>query len=476
MPFKKEKEESTDSENNKESSKSAKENHEPDNKSALKKVVEFASGSDNEKKTTKKEKTESEDMPGLLEFIRKNWKSSKQPPAANPETIEETATKSPKTNESEKSTTPPAEQKSKGFFSRINDLYNSYQDLKDKQAENLNTYEQIESAARLNKEFLTLLIGSCLIATFGLLQGSTAVIIGAMLIAPLMMPILGFALGAIWGDKNLLWRSLFTLVIGSILVFLVSAIISAVLPGVEFNNEIQGRINPSLYDTLIAIASGLVGAYAFVNPRISSSISGVAIAVALMPPLCTVGIAFGQFQFRAGIGALLLYSINLAGIALSASFVFWRLRVHPAGSSEKEVSSRARRNLTLAAAMVFIISLPLGFFTWQTYQLKSFKAKTRSLLSEKLVGGDTLSLSISRFQDHFQVRAVIVVPPAMKTSVLEEIESDIKSIFKNKVNIRLVPLEIRQAVREEKKLFAPPVAEPEKEAKDESKAPASEEK
>lgn len=327
-----------------------------------------------------------------------------------------------------------------GFFRRYRRLHREYQEAKRRHVGNARTYEAIAQAARLSKEFLALLFASCLIATFGLFAGSTATIIGAMLVAPLMMPILGFALATIWGDIRLLWRSLATLVMGTVLVLLVSAVLAAAVPGVEVTSEIQARTNPSLFDILIAVASGLIGGYAFVNPRISASIAGVAIAVALMPPLCVVGIGIGLGDSRLAIGALLLYSSNLIGISLAASFVFWRLRVHPPLATEQEVGSRARRNVIATAVLLVAIAVPLGYFMQRTLELKRQQTQVHEVVIEELPGSEILSLDVRRSERGHRVKAILIVTPDTDGLRVQSAHDRIERIFPGGVQINLITL------------------------------------
>ena len=367
------------------------------------------------------EKTPAASNPGFWSFFRKNYKQQKE---TEPEL---------------------------GFVSRIKRVYENYTEVKETEQTNLNTYSSIEKAARLNKEFLTLLVGSCLIATFGLLAGSTAVIIGAMLIAPLMMPILGFSLSIIWGDRTLLWQSLRTLLLGSMLVLVVSSLISFLLPGVEFNPEMMARVNPTLFDILIAIASGLVGAYAYVNPNISSSISGVAIAVALMPPLCTVGISIGQGEIRFALGATLLYSINLIGISLAASIVFWRTRVHPVHEDEKEVKGRALQNVLLSSLLLFLIALPVSYFTYQSYQTNRQDRAVRDIIENTSETSEILQLNIIRRRDTVKVKAVFIVLNNFNSESLKQVKLKIREIFPDtRLEVQLAPIAMTNFVAESK--------------------------
>jgi uncharacterized hydrophobic protein (TIGR00271 family) len=170
-----------------------------------------------------------------------------------------------------------------------------------------------------------MLLLSVTIATYAVLLDSTSVVIGAMLIAPLMVPILGLA-GALvngWGSRAA--SSLRLLGAGVASAVLLSYTLSnwaPVLVAFDTNSQITSRINPSLLDMLIAVAAGAAGAFATVNVRVASSIAGVAIAVALVPPLSVVGICLGADLYGDAGGAMLLFLTNFVAIVLSASVVF----------------------------------------------------------------------------------------------------------------------------------------------------------
>ncbi|MDH5719971.1 MAG: TIGR00341 family protein [Spirochaetia bacterium] len=366
-------------------------------KKFVKKWYHFLTGAPKSKALDiKPEQDEEEKLPAIFQFFKNNW------------SLED------------------AEEKKTGVFRKVGRLYNSYQNLKEKSIEKLHAYESISRSARLSREFLALLFSSCVIATFGLFQGSTAVIIGAMLIAPLMMPILGFALGTIWGDKRLIWRSVFTLFFGTLLVLAFSSLLAFVTPGVEMNSEILARTNPNLFDILVALASGVIGAYAYINPNISSSISGVAIAVALMPPLCVVGIGLGRLDFKIALGSFLLYLTNLVGISFSASIVFWRLRVHPVTESTDKVSERAKRNVFVSLLLLVALALPLGYFMQETYRISERQTRIFEIIKAEISKSEIENVSVKKHSDHFQIKAVIM---AEKEDIREKIP-----IIKNKIS------------------------------------------
>ena len=183
--------------------------------------------------------------------------------------------------------------------------------------------------------FFFLLALASVIAALGLITNSSAVIIGAMIVAPLMNPILSLSFAIATANWALFFRSVVTIVLGSFLAMGVAALVTVVSPWDVVGSELLSRTRPTMLDLGIAIAAGAAGAFSLTRKSIASSIAGVAIAVALVPPLCVVGIGlaggstmtgvFGNFYVTnldvAG-GASLLFLANLIGITISACLVF----------------------------------------------------------------------------------------------------------------------------------------------------------
>ncbi|ACK70075.1 conserved hypothetical protein [Gloeothece citriformis PCC 7424] len=185
-------------------------------------------------------------------------------------------------------------------------------------------YQELLEDSQLNTNFMALAVSACIIATLGLLMNSTAVIIGAMIIAPLMMPLRGLALGALEADLKLLGQSLSTLAIATIVAILISGSVGRIfgVPALSFGSEILARTQPNLADLGVALAAGGISGFAKIRPRISDALAGTAIAVALMPPLCVVGISLSQWDLGAAGGAFLLYLTNFLGITLACMLVY----------------------------------------------------------------------------------------------------------------------------------------------------------
>jgi len=205
-------------------------------------------------------------------------------------------------------------------------------------------------------DYLALIIIAALIASFGLLANSTAVIIGAMLVAPFMQPCIGIAVGLASGRVGLVGRSIATLMGGVLVALLVAMLAGLIIPNWQITAEMAARTNPTLLDAAIAFASGLMGAYAIARKEIPSALAGVAIAAALMPPLCTFGLETVLGRPDLGVRAFLLFSINIAFISAAALFVFFLLGMRP------QMSIHTRRRDYLAVLTLIVLALP--FLVW----------------------------------------------------------------------------------------------------------------
>ena len=206
-------------------------------------------------------------------------------------------------------------------------------------------------AAVPSVSFCVLSMLSCAISTFGLLAGSTATVIGAMIVAPLMGPVIAMAYAIAVSNRRLFRRSTLTVFFGILMTVLISWVIAKVTGLQVMNPEISSRTQPTLLDLGVAMAAGAAGAFANSRRRIADALPGVAIAVALVPPLSVVGIGFAQGNQEAGFGASILFITNLIGIVFSGSLVFLLQRY---GSVK-----RAKHGLFAAVIMLAFLVLPL---------------------------------------------------------------------------------------------------------------------
>ncbi len=212
-------------------------------------------------------------------------------------------------------------------------------------------FTSLRDSAKFSYTYLTLMILSTLLATTGLFANSAPVIIGAMILAPLMAPIISLSMGVIRADKFIIKQSIKTLAIGISMALLFSCFFSFLIPLDNITNEMQSRLSPNLLDLMVAILSGIAGAYANSKENISKSLAGVAIAVALVPPLSVTGIGIGLGDINIIYGSFLLFITNLVGITLSAALTFIVLGYSPV--------KRAKKGILYTSIMMFIIAIPL---------------------------------------------------------------------------------------------------------------------
>ncbi len=227
-----------------------------------------------------------------------------------------------------------------------------------------------------------ILICSIFIASVGLNANSTAVVIGAMLISPLMGPILGIGLSLAVNDVDTLRRSLKNFAVMVVLSVLTAYLFFAFFPLRVESSELLARTAPDIRDVLIAFFGGLALVIARAKKgTIASVIFGVAIATALMPPLCTVGFGLAISNYDYAIGAMYLFSINTIFIAL-ATFLVLKLLRFP---MVRYVNSKKRRRIgRVASILAIIVMVPAGFTFWGALQESLFRKQAQNFVEEKV--------------------------------------------------------------------------------------------
>ncbi len=216
-------------------------------------------------------------------------------------------------------------------------------------------FTSLRQDARLDSIYLVLIVLSTMLATVGLFQNSVAVIIGAMLLAPLMAPIVSMSMGLLRHDTKMLGESLKKIGVGVVLSLLASGLLSLIFPGKAVTAEMQARVNPGLLDLGVALIAGVASAYAKAHKEIMESLAGVAIAVALIPPLAVAGIGLGMGDIYFFSQAFLLFFTNLIGITLAATFTFRLL-----GYSAVIVN---KRGVFIVLLLTALVAVPLFITT-----------------------------------------------------------------------------------------------------------------
>ncbi|MEH1866103.1 MAG: DUF389 domain-containing protein [Nostoc sp.] len=243
---------------------------------------------------------------------------------------------------------------------------------------------ELLAESTLDSAYIILIISSCAIATLGLLSNSAAVIIGAMIIAPLMLPIRGLAFGALQADITLFRKGIIAVAVGTLLAVAIASTLGLLVGLPSYGSEVLARSRPTLLDLGIAVVAGGISGYAKIETKISGSLAGTAIAVALMPPVCVIGLGLAQGNWSLSFGATLLYLTNLLGIALSCMVTFV-----VAGYTSM---ARARQPLIWTMVLTAILIIPLGVSFARLVRQAQLETSLRKALLNRTVTFGRLQL------------------------------------------------------------------------------------
>lgn len=313
---------------------------------------------------------------------------------------------------------------------------------------------RIEANALPSKMYFIMNILSAIIASYGLVTNSAAVVIGAMLVAMMLGPITGIALAIIDHRMPLLRKSLFTVIAGVSLVVLVGFIVGWLHKDQPLTLEILSRTQPTSMDLMIALAGGTAGAYAMVSPHLSVAVVGVAVATALVPPLAASGILFANGEMQLGLGALLLAFTNIIAIQFTNALVLWLLgfrRLVDDDYKSKTYLTFLRRNavtLLLLGGLGAYLTINLQTNAKQQVFESSVKETINSYFSDK--GNVLTNTQFDRTDGNQVVRAVIrgeTTPSSydvrqIETTITQDMVDNFPDYLPIKLQLRYIPVQV----------------------------------
>jgi uncharacterized hydrophobic protein (TIGR00271 family) len=260
-----------------------------------------------------------------------------------------------------------------------------FTDLHNGEDDKQKVLENVKANISFRGSNLWILACAIVVASIGLNVNSTAVIIGAMLISPLMGPIIGAGFGLGMYDSELVKKALKNLLIATIVSLVVSTTYFYLSPIKETQSELLARTSPNIYDLLIAFFGGLVGVIAITRVEKGNPIPGVAIATALMPSLCTAvyGLAIGNLKFF--FGALFLYTINYVFICIS-TFLIVKYLKYPA---VKQVDTKHQKQIKYGmTVLTLVMMIPSIFFAYKRFDEKNYNQKIDLFLENEFINKD----------------------------------------------------------------------------------------
>jgi uncharacterized hydrophobic protein (TIGR00271 family) len=272
---------------------------------------------------------------------------------------------------------------------------------------------KLRDSSKPDFSYYLLVILSSIIATMGLLVNSPAIIIGAMLVAPLMSPIIGIGLASITGDGRLLRDGMLSLFLGAVLAVIISVLITLgnlqlpflILEDIPY--EVLSRTRPGPIDLAVALAGGSAAAFALAMPNISAALPGVAIATALMPPVCAIGIGLAMERLDVAGGTFLLFITNAITIAFAATAVFFLLGFVPRVEAG---AKRAPRSLFISGFLTIVLLGSLSYFSYEFVQDANQKKEMELLIRSelfKLGHPDLLELGVDSAGETVNIELVV---------------------------------------------------------------------
>ncbi|GEM_PF-895878 len=289
----------------------------------------------------------------------------------------------------------------------------------------------MRQGAQPSIDFFVLIFLAATIATFGLLQNSGAVIIGAMLVAPLMSPIASMAMGLVEGSGQLVRVAAEATVKGIILAVSVGVAVTLISPATQVTDQILARTQPTLLDLAVALASGAAAGYALSRKQVAAALPGVSIAVALVPPLCVVGYGIATSRYTIAGGGLLLFATNLVAIVLAAAIFFLLMGFRPPTTQQSE---HFQQGLRLSLVSLVLIAIPLAVLLHislrqlqQREQLANMEERIQAVLAENIPSKAAYlrSIEVNKEEEEYVVHAIFYDYTTLERALLGRIEGQL---------------------------------------------------
>lgn len=318
----------------------------------------------------------------------------------------------------------------------------------------------IEANAIPSKMFYIMNGLAAITAGYGMLLNSPAVVIGAMLIAMMLGPITGIALGLIDYRLTLIKKSLYTLITGTMLIYAIGLILGFMHPEYAMTNEILARTRPNTMDIAVALAGGIAGAYGMISPHLSVAVVGVALATTLVPPIVASGILLANGEFMLALNAMILTTTNILAIQLTNALVLWwagfrRLDTHHKDAQATKKTSQAwlftkRNAVTLVLLTIVSVYLTINF--QQGIRKQRFEKQVRSIIKDSIKSKPlylvNATFDATKDDKQYLIRAIIQGTIPITHAQVADMEHQLHALNSDitnkpiKLQIRFVPEQV----------------------------------
>ncbi|MCK4799979.1 TIGR00341 family protein [Candidatus Parcubacteria bacterium] len=295
-------------------------------------------------------------------------------------------------------------------------------------------YSEIRENAKGDFDFFVLTIFSGIIITLGLVVDSSAVVIGGMLLAPLVWPILSLAMAIIKGRSRLIQDSIFTLLRSAAIIFVIALFLGLISPDYALQgSEFLSRTSPTVFELFIALAAGFVGAFVIAYPKIGSAIAGVVIAAALVPPIAVMGLSVSHGNLGMAGGAFILFMSNLIAVTFASSILFLIAKFK--GPSSEKGQERRNSNIRWTLVLLFVMMVPLFLITSKVIKENNQQNIVRDVTKVIIPDSNITDVKISERNDISTVNITI----QYSGNLTEKQISELKDILSSKMDKIVVP-------------------------------------
>lgn len=313
--------------------------------------------------------------------------------------------------------------------------------------ERIQLEQQLREGSVWSMNFGVMLGCSVLLAGLGLLQDSVAVVIGAMLVAPLMTPLIAIGLGLVQGNFDLLKAALKSMWRGVVVGLVLGFLLRVVIPGSELTQQVASRGSANILDLFIAFFAGVAAAYALARPKMSGALPGVAIAVALVPPLTASGIALGSQDWTVAAGAFILLLTNVVMIVLGSAMVF-RLHGLKTKDLDHKVALSMKRIITSLVLLGVLGMAPLAYRLIDQVKIGQSKPASYPLPEELAAavnhrieqekGLDLLRALRTGNFGTIEVRIFLLADRPVRQTLVEDLEKMVKGHMGEETELRVL--------------------------------------
>jgi uncharacterized hydrophobic protein (TIGR00271 family) len=313
--------------------------------------------------------------------------------------------------------------------------------------ERLEVQLEIGRGAQPGVNFFVLIFLSCIMASLGLLLNSSAIVIGAMLVGPLMTPIMAFSVGLVTGNLRAIRFSTEAILKGVALVVIISASIGLLSPLKTVTDVMMANSQPNLLDLAVALVSGMAGAYALARKDVSAALPGVAVAAALTPPLATMGLSLAMGNVQVAGGAFLLFVTNIAAISLAAGVVFLLLGIRPRDAGA-ESRKRLRQRLIASLFLLAVVAVPLGVIMAGIVQDTTQEQAVRETITQHLDAddGQLVALEIEQQQETLLIVATVRSSQVLDEEAVNYLAERLSEHLKRPIHLEVVTLPVVRSI------------------------------